>query len=107
VWLHCGLSLAIGEPTAIDPYRAQEVEGIGITKLLFVGLLQLDRDNQLVPAVAESWKADVDGLTWTFVLRRDVLFGNGEPVDAMSFVRGLHRALDPIAATETAYHLAG
>lgn len=99
--------MAITEPTAIDPYQAQEVEGIGITKQLFVGLLQIDAGNRLVPAVARSWKCDAEGRTWTFHLRTDVRFSNGEQVDATSFVRGLNRALDPAAATETAYHMAG
>jgi oligopeptide transport system substrate-binding protein len=99
--------MAITEPTAIDPYRVQEVEGIGITKLVFVGLLQIDTSHRLVPAVARSWKCDTEGRIWTFHLRTDVRFSNGEQVDATSFVRGVNRALDPAAATETAYHLAG
>src|SRR5215475_9499071 len=98
--------MAITEPAAIDPYRAQEIEGVGVTKLLFVGLVQVDRDHRLAPAVAESWECDGSGRTWTFRLRRDVRFSNGERVDAASFVRGLNRALDPVAGTETAYHVA-
>src|SRR5215475_11806330 len=98
--------MAITEPAAIDPYRAQEIEGVGVTKLLFVGLVQVDRDHRLAPAVAESWECDSSGRTWTFHLRRDVRFSNGEQVDAASFVRGLNRALDPVAGTETAYHVA-
>jgi oligopeptide transport system substrate-binding protein len=99
--------MAITEPAAIDPYRAQEIEGIGITKQLFVGLVGVDRDHRLAPAVAESWECDDSGLTWTFRLRRDARFSNGEQVDAQSFVRGLNRALDPAAGTETGYHVAG
>lgn len=99
--------MALGEPTAIDPYRAQEIEGIGVSKLLFVGLLQIDAEQQLATAVARAWGSDSSARIWTFHLRDDVLFSNGEQVDAASFVRGLNRALDPAAATETAYHVAG
>jgi oligopeptide transport system substrate-binding protein len=99
--------MAITEPTAIDPYRAQEVEGIGVTKQLFVGLLRIDSRQRLAPAVAHAWESAESGRLWTFHLRRDVVFSNGEPVDADSFVRGVNRALDPAAATETAYHVAG
>lgn len=99
--------MAITEPTAIDPWRAQETEGIGVTRQLFVGLTQIGGQQRLVPGVARSWESDLTGTVWTFQLRRDVVFSNGEPVDAESFVRGVNRALDPTAATETAYHVAG
>jgi oligopeptide transport system substrate-binding protein len=99
--------MAITEPTAIDPYRAQEIEGIGVTKQLFVGLLQIDQRQRLAPAVAQAWGSDETGTVWTFSLRQDVRFSNGEQVDAERFVHGVTRALDPAAATETAYHVAG
>ncbi|MEW2412136.1 ABC transporter substrate-binding protein [Streptomyces sp. NPDC046866] len=99
--------MGITEPTAIDPYKAQEGEGILVCKALFTGLLALDEDGALVPATARSWESDPSATTWTFTLRPDTVFSNGEPVTAHSFVRGWARALDPEADTETAYHLAG
>jgi oligopeptide transport system substrate-binding protein len=99
--------MAITEPTAIDPYRVQEIEGIGITKQLYAGLLRVDRRQRLAPAVAESWQGEDGGRTWIFRLRGGQRFSNGEPVDAASVVRGVTRALDPAAGTETAYHVAG
>ncbi|WP_424212639.1 ABC transporter substrate-binding protein [Streptomyces sp. BI20] len=99
--------MGITEPTAIDPYKAQEGEGILVCKALFTGLLALDPEGRLVPATAHSWDSDEQGLTWTFRLRTDTVFSTGEPVTAHSFVRGWRRALDPEANTETAYHLAG
>lgn len=98
--------MAITEPTSIDPYRAQEVEGIGVTKLLFLGLLRVESGSGLAPAIATSWHCDETGRVWTFRLRDDVRFSNGEPVDAQAFVRGVNRALDPVANAETGYHLA-
>ncbi|WHM37620.1 ABC transporter substrate-binding protein [Streptomyces sp. BPTC-684] len=99
--------MGITEPTAIDPYKAQEGEGILVCKALFTGLLALDEDGGLVPATASSWHSDATATTWTFTLRTDTVFSDGEPVTAHSFVRGWTRALDPAANTETAYHLAG
>ncbi|GGS85588.1 MULTISPECIES: ABC transporter substrate-binding protein [Streptomyces] len=99
--------MGITEPTAIDPYKAQEGEGILVCKLLFTGLLALDGDGAPAPATAVAWEGNADATTWTFTLRPDTVFSNGEPVTAHSFVRGWSRALDPAAATETAYHLAG
>ncbi|WP_405734338.1 ABC transporter substrate-binding protein [Streptomyces sp. NBC_00028] len=97
----------ITEPTAIDPYKAQEGEGIQVCKALFTGLLALDEAGELIPATATAWESDPTAITWTFRLRTDTVFSDGEPVTAHSFVRGWRRALDPQANTETAYHLAG
>jgi oligopeptide transport system substrate-binding protein len=98
---------AIYRPTAVDPYRAQETEGIAVTKCLFTGLVQLGPDGRLAPGVASGWGCDESGTRWWFQVRHGTRFSNGEPVTAASFVRGWNRALDPAAATETAYHLAG
>ncbi|RNF83429.1 peptide ABC transporter substrate-binding protein [Streptomyces botrytidirepellens] len=98
---------ALVEPTAIDPYKAQETEGILVCKALFAGLLRQTARGSLTPATAHSWECDPSGRTWTFRLRDDTCFSDGEPVTAHSFVRGWERALDPKANTETAYHLAG
>lgn len=99
--------MGITEPTAIDPYKAQESEGILVCKALFTGLLTLADDGSPAPATAVSWHSDDTATTWTFRLRTDTVFSDGEPVTAHSFVRGWSRALDPGANTETAYHLAG
>ncbi|MGP9019657.1 ABC transporter substrate-binding protein [Streptomyces sp. BR1] len=99
--------MGITEPTAIDPYKAQEGEGILVCKALFTGLLALDEAGRLAPATASSWHSDDTATVWTFTLCTDTVFSDGEPVTAHSFVRGLTRALDPAANTETAYHLAG
>lgn len=99
--------MGITEPTAIDPYKAQESEGILVAKALFTGLLALDEDGGLIPATARFWESDPTATTWTFHLRTDTVFSDGEPVTAHSFVHGWRRALDPEANTETAYHLAG
>lgn len=95
------------EPTAIDPYRAQEIEGVGVVNLLFTGLVGIADGHNLTPAVARSWDCTPDGLSWTFRLRDDARFSTGESVDAESFVRGINRALDPVAASESAYHASG
>ena len=50
--------LGIVEPVAIDPYNAQESEGILVTSQLFAGLTRVDLNNQTVPYVAESWTSD-------------------------------------------------
>ena len=101
------LRMAITEPTAIDPYRVQEMEGMSVTKALYEGLLVLDAGGQVVGGTAARWASTDDGRRWTFRLRPDSLFSTGEPVTAHSFVRAWNRATDPRAGSETAYHLSG
>jgi len=77
----------------------------------FEGLVRLDKDNKIVPGVAESWDVSSDGLTYTFHLRKDThwkLLNSFEDVlpegykknyrtevIAADFVFGLRRAVDP------------
>jgi peptide/nickel transport system substrate-binding protein len=44
------------------------------------------------PALAESWTLSADGLTWTFKLRQDVHFSNGNPFNAAAVVANINRA---------------
>ena len=54
---------------------------------------------EYIPYLAESWEFSDDGLTWTFHLRDDVMFHNGDPVTAHDFVWTYERALDPDLAS--------
>ena len=49
------------------------------------GLTQMDADGAAVPAIAESWDISEDGCTYTFHLRSDAVWSNGEPVTAHDF----------------------
>ena len=67
--------------------------------------MQMDADGKAVPAIAESYELSEDGLTYTFHLREDAVWSNGEPVTAADFVFGWQRAVDPSVASEYAYML--
>jgi len=99
--------LGIVEPTAIDPYNAQESEGILVTKNIFTQLVGLDKDAKLVPAAAEKWSSNADCTQWTFNLVKGAKFSNGEAVTAQSFIDGWTRAGTQAAASDVAYHMAG
>jgi oligopeptide transport system substrate-binding protein len=98
---------AITEPTAIDPYNAQESEGLLVTKYLFTGLIQVEPDGSVKPGVAEKWETNDDCSEWTFDLKTGTKFHNGEEVTAESFKRGWERVSAKDSASEVAYHLAG
>ena len=69
------------------------------------GLMQMDADGQPVPAIAESYDLSEDGTVYTFHLREDAVWSNGDPVTASDFVFGWQRAVDPAVASEYAYML--
>ncbi len=54
-------------------------------------LLRYNDTFELVPALAESWTLSEDGLTWTFKLRQDVHFSNGNPFNAAGVVANINR----------------
>lgn len=97
--------LGIVEPTAIDPFNAQESEGIGVAEALFTGLVQVEPDGAVVPGAATDWSANPDCSVWTFNLAPGGTFHNGEAVDAASFKRGWERAAAPSSGSEVSYHL--
>ncbi|MFG2558935.1 ABC transporter substrate-binding protein [Streptomyces sp. NPDC048496] len=99
--------LGITEPVAIDPYNAQESEGILVTDNLFSGLYEPTADGQVIPVLAESKQVSDDGKTWTFKIKAGTKFSNGETVDAESFIRGWNRVAQKKAASDVAYHMAG
>ena len=64
-----------GDYTRINPALDEHGE---INALLFDGLTGHDKDNQVVPRLAESWELDKDTNTYTFHLRQDVTWHDGE-----------------------------
>ena len=71
-------------------------------------LVTQNADGEYIPYLAESWEFSDDGLMWTFHLRDDVMFHNGDPVTAHDFVWTYERALDPdLASPGTGRRLSG
>ena len=66
-----------------------------ILRDLFDGLLTYDNRGAIIPGAAERWSVSTDALTYTFQLRADGRWSNGEPVEAGAFVYALRRILRP------------
>ncbi|WP_233160438.1 peptide ABC transporter substrate-binding protein [Actinophytocola xanthii] len=96
--------LGIVEPVAIDPYNAQESEGILVAAYLFTGLTHTTPDGETEPAVAESWESNEDCSEWTFNLKTGTKFHDGEEVTSASFKRGWERVVAKASASDVAYH---
>lgn len=84
-----------GEPNSLDPAFITDIYAVNVANNLFDGLVEYDKDLNLVPAIADIWKIARDHKSYTFLLRKDVRFHNGRPVTAEDFVFSFRRILDP------------
>ena len=83
------------EPQTLDPHRAEGVPSSNILRDLFEGLVAEAPNGELIPGAAESWEISADGLIYTFTMRPDGRWSNGDPVTASDFEYGLRRSADP------------
>jgi peptide/nickel transport system substrate-binding protein len=73
----------IGDPKTFNFIMANESSSIDIGRFMFWSLLNLDVPSQKVePGLAESWTNAPDGRTWTFKLRKNLRWSDGEPLTA-------------------------
>ena len=91
------------EPGTLDPQILTDSVAIQVDGNIFEGLTRQDKDGNVIPGVAESW--DVEGNIWTFKLRKDAKWSNGEFVTANDFAFAWERALNPETASEYSYML--
>ncbi|MEJ2043555.1 MAG: peptide ABC transporter substrate-binding protein [Reinekea sp.] len=89
----------IDEPDSFDPQLMEGVHSSYHARNLFEGLLNQDADGNLVPGVAERYEASEDKKTYTFYLRKDAKWTNGDPVTANDFVFAWKRAVNPETAS--------
>ncbi len=94
------------EPGDLDPHLATAFTEFNIIIALGEGLTAIDETTgQPVPSAAARWTVSEDGLRWTFHLRPDAKWSNGDPLRAADFVFSFERILRPALASEYAYML--
>lgn len=93
------------EPGSLHPALAQGTHESWILEHSFEGLTSKDEKGNIIPGVAEKWEPSEDGLTWTFTLKDDVKWSNGDPVTAHDFEYAWKYALAPETAAYYAYQL--
>ena len=94
-----------GDPQTLDPARADDVHSFRVLTDLFEGLVTLDASGNLVAGAAEYWELSEDGLTYTFQLRQNLVWSNGEQLTADHFVAGFQRTLAPEVASTYSFLL--
>jgi peptide/nickel transport system substrate-binding protein len=85
----------VGHPFSINPLTATTQADRDLVALLFRGLLKSGPNGTLVPDLAASWNSSADGLTYTFNIRGDARWEDGQPVTAADVVFTVTLAQDP------------
>ncbi len=89
----------VQDPTSLDPAMIVDVTGGSVAAKLFNGLVRFDERMNVAPDVAASWRISADGRTYTFFLRRDVLFHNGRRLTAQDVKYSFERVLSPLSGS--------
>ena len=93
------------EPETLDPALITGQPEGRLAYALFEGLTSFDAAANPQPGVAEKWEVSGDGLVYTFHLRHDSRWSNGDPVTARDFIASWKRTLAPETTSEYAYQL--
>lgn len=83
------------DPETLDSHKTSTVYEAHILRDLYEGLVIYDANAKVIPGVAESWEVSDDGTVYTFKLRGDAKWSNGDPVVAGDFVFSLQRIMNP------------
>ncbi|SEB63482.1 oligopeptide transport system substrate-binding protein [Nitratireductor aquibiodomus] len=84
-----------GDPETLDQHKTSLVAEAHLMRDLYEGLVVYDAGAKIIPGVAEEWSVSDDGTVYTFNLREDAKWSNGDPVVAEDFVFSLRRIMTP------------
>ncbi len=102
-------SFIAADPNSIDAQRGSDTYGNKIVNNIYEPLLRLVEDGdglKVEEAAAESWELSEDGKTYTFHIRPNMKWEDGEPLTAKDFEYGIKRTVDPASGSESAFLLA-
>lgn len=98
------MSLQIAsEPNKLDPALNSTVDGACLAILAFSGLYAYDENGELVPELADSYEMSEDGMTYTFTMKDDLKWSDGEKLDAEDVVYSWNRMADPNTGADYSY----
>ena len=89
----------------LDPQLNEETAGSHVIRQLFEGLMIQDAQGNVIPGVATGFEVNDDNTVYTFTLRDDAKWSNGDPVTANDFVYAWRRAADPETASPYAWYV--
>lgn len=86
------------EPDSLNIHQAQGINSHNILLDLYEGLMTFDARGEVVYGVAEHHELSVDQRQWTFFLRTDAKWSDGQPLVAGDFIHAWQQAIDPNTA---------
>lgn len=86
---------ALGDPGSLDPHKSTTLIEGNVLAELFEGLVSRDAHGEIIPGVAQSWTESPDATVYTFQLRDDARWSNGDKVVAQDFVYAFRRLMAP------------
>ncbi|WP_272517360.1 MULTISPECIES: peptide ABC transporter substrate-binding protein [unclassified Providencia] len=93
------------EPASLDPVKSVGLTEAQVMRDLFEGLVNQDDHGKPIPGVAQRWDT-ADNRIWTFTLRSDAHWSNGDPVTAQDFVYSWQRLVSPRTTSPFAWFAA-
>ncbi|MEQ5399628.1 peptide ABC transporter substrate-binding protein [Providencia rettgeri] len=93
------------EPASLDPVKSVGLTEAQVMRDLFEGLVNQDDHGKPIPGVAQNWNT-TDNRIWTFTLRTDARWSNGDPVTAQDFVYSWQRLVSPVTSSPFAWFAA-
>ena len=93
------------EPFSIDPNMSQTTEDFRIQRDLFEGLVIQGDEGGTIPGQAESWTISPDYKTFTFTIRDNAAWSNGDKVTAHDFVNSWRRFVSPETASPYSWYM--
>lgn len=99
------LNLSAG--AALDTIDISKATGYGQTGNVFESFYRLGKKGKTTPGLAKSGSVSKDGKTWTFVIRSNAKWSNGEKITAQDFVYSWRRSINPKTASPYAYLFSG
>lgn len=94
---------SVSDISSMDTSQASDSTSFEAINNVMEGLVRVDSNKELTPGMAESWEKSEDAKTWTFKIRKDAKWSNGDPVTAKDFEFAFLRNLTPETACEYAY----
>ena len=91
-----------GDPETLDHHGTSTSSEARLMDDLYSGLVDYSEHAKVIPGTAKSWNISPDGETYTFYLREDALWSNGDPVTAHDFVFAYRRLMNPLTAAKYA-----
>lgn len=93
------------DPKTLDPALNNAIDGAIVLVNTFEGLYKLDENDKAVPGIAEKYDLSEDGTVYTFHLKKDAKWSNGDSVKASDFEFAWKRVMNPETAAEYAYQM--